>query len=147
MVWHPLGTYIHYLSYTQDFYYNPTNYSVIVLNGLTNILVVLNMLTTKHSVSRAHQKPSNFVCSPPNIVFWVHQKSSGFACSPPNTQFFGLTKISVVLCVHHQILGFQAHQKSSSFSVITTNTCVQFKDGQNLFKVYKLGIRKLLQSR
>ena len=43
----------------------------------------------------------------------------------------------MVLRAHHQTLDFQAHQKSSGFYLLTTNTCIQFRDGQNLFKVYK----------
>ena len=48
----------------------------------------------------------------------------------------------MVLRTHHQTLGFQAHQKPSGFFVLTTNTCVQFRDGQNLYKVYTIEYKK-----
>ena len=75
------------------------------------------------------------MCSPPNTWFsGLTNKPSGFSCSSPNTQFFRLTKNSVVLYAHHQILGIKAHQKSSSFFVLITNTYVQFRDGQSLLE-------------
>ena len=83
------------------------------------------------------------MCSPLSTWFsGLTNKPSGFACSPLNTRFFRHTKNPMVLCAHHQTLGFKAHQKPNGFFMITTNTCIQFRDGQNLFKVYTIEYKK-----
>ena len=57
---------------------------------------------------------------------------------------FRLTKNLVILHANHQTLSFKAHQKSSGFFMITTNTCVQLRDGYKLYKDYELSTRQLL---
>ena len=128
VVWHPLGTYIHYLSNAQDFHY------WIVLQRAHNQLRGFHVLTSQYKVLNEHtSKLVVFSCSPPNTQFsQAHQKSRGFHMLTSKHLVSRLTKNYVVFSCSPQIL-IQSRD-GLNLQGLQVNTQSSFKSRQKQVK-------------